>query len=105
MPSQPLLPPDPTNSANPGARTSLLQFPCAFPIKVMGEQGEALLADVVAMACAADPHFDREASVRVRLSAGGRYQGITLTVQATSQAQLDALYRQLTAHPRVKLVL
>ncbi|GAB4396521.1 MAG: YbeD family protein [Rhodoferax sp.] len=96
-----------TPTAEPGdhANTRLLQFPCAFPIKVMGEHCDALLDEVVALACAADPTFDRETNVRVRASTHGRYIGITLTIQATSQSQLDNLYRQLTGHPRVKVVL
>ena len=50
------------------------------------------------------PDYD-PASIEIRLSKGGNYLSLTCTVRATSQAQLDALYRELTSHPLVKIVL
>ena len=51
-----------------------------------------------------DPEFDT-ATVETRPSKGGNYLGITITVTATSREQLDELYRTLTTHPMVKIVL
>ena len=51
----------------------------------------------------ADDLFRR--SIELRESSGGKYLGVTITVTATSRAQLDDLYRALTAHPLVKVVL
>jgi putative lipoic acid-binding regulatory protein len=51
-----------------------------------------------------DPSFDAS-TIELRPSKGGNYLGLTLTVQATSRAQLDDLYRALTSHPMVKVVL
>lgn len=87
----------------PPERT-LIQYPSAFPIKVMGAQAEGFVEAVVAVACRFDPMFD-PATVETRSSKGGRYLGVTITVTATSRAQLDELYRTLSTHPMVKVVL
>ena len=83
---------------------SLIPFPSAFPVKVMGEHAEGFEAAVVAVARQFDPDFDA-ASIERRPSRGGRYLGLTITVTATSRAQLDELYRTLSTHPMVKVVL
>lgn len=83
---------------------SLIQYPCDFPIKVMGAQAEGFVDAVLAVARQFDPALDA-ASVQLKPSSGGRYLGITVTVRATSRAQLDALYRSLSSHPMVKVVL
>lgn len=83
---------------------SLIPYPSAFPIKVMGAQVEGFEAAVVAVARRFDPAFD-EASIERRPSSAGKYLGLTITVTATSRAQLDALYCTLSAHPLVKVVL
>ena len=51
-----------------------------------------------------DPSFDAS-TIELRESKGGKYLGVTLTVTATSREQLDDLYRALTGHPMVKVVL
>lgn len=51
-----------------------------------------------------DPDFD-EATIELRDSKGGNYQGVTLLVQVHNRAQLDELYRTLSSHPMVKVVL
>ena len=83
---------------------SLIEYPSAFPIKVMGAHVEGFVDAVVAVAVQFDPAFDR-ASVETRPSKGGNYLGVTITVTATSREQLDELYRTLTTHPMVKVVL
>ncbi|MFN4104302.1 MAG: YbeD family protein [Tepidimonas sp.] len=82
----------------------LLQFPCRFPIKVMGAHVDGFVSAVAHVARQFDPDFD-EASVEQRVSRGGRYLGLTITVQVTSREQLDELYRTLTTHPMVRVVL
>lgn len=86
------------------AAPSLIEFPCAFPLKVMGRSDEEFAAAVVAVVQAHAPGFDA-ASVETRNSSGGRYLSLTCTLTATSREQLDALYRELSAHPLVKVVL
>ncbi len=83
---------------------SLITYPSLFPIKVMGEKVEALLPAVTQVARMLDPSFD-ERTIELRESKGGRYLGITITVTATSREQLDELYRTLSTHPLVKVVL
>jgi putative lipoic acid-binding regulatory protein len=83
---------------------SLIEYPSAFPIKVMGAQVDGFVEAVVAVARQFDPAFD-EATVELRPSKAGNYLGITITVTATSRAQLDELYRTLSTHPMVKVVL
>jgi len=82
----------------------LIDYPSAFPIKVMGAAVEGFEAEIVAVAQRFDPRFDI-ATIERRPSSGGKYLGITLTVTATSRAQLDDLYRTLSSHPLVKVVL
>jgi hypothetical protein len=83
---------------------SLIEYPSAFPIKVMGAHVEGFEAAIVAVARHFDPGFD-PATVERRPSRGGNYLGLTITVTATSRAQLDELYRTLSTHPMVKVVL
>ncbi|MFZ9510981.1 MAG: YbeD family protein [Burkholderiaceae bacterium] len=83
---------------------SLIKYPCRFPIKVMGAKVEGFVQAIVRVAQQFDPGFD-EASVELRDSRGGNYMGITITVTATSREQLDELYRTLSTHPMVKVVL
>lgn len=83
---------------------SLIAYPCAFPIKVMGAQVEGFVEAVVHVAQRFDPGFD-PATVQTRPSRAGNWLGVTITVTATSRAQLDELYRTLSTHPMVKVVL
>jgi uncharacterized protein len=83
---------------------SLIEYPSAFPIKVMGAAVEGFEAAMVAVALRFDPTFDAS-SVERRPSSGGNYLGVTLTITATSREQLDELYRTLSSHPMVKVVL
>lgn len=83
---------------------SLIEYPSAFPIKVMGAHVEGFVEAVVAVVVQFDPGFD-PGTVELRPSKGGRYLGVTVTVTATSREQLDELYRTLSTHPMVKVVL
>lgn len=83
---------------------SLIEYPSAFPIKVMGAHVEGFRAAVVDLARRFDPAFDAS-TIEERPSSGGNYLGLTITVTATSREQLDELYRTLSSHPMVKVVL
>ena len=83
---------------------SLIEYPSAFPIKVMGTHVDGFEAAMVAIALQFDPEFAHH-QIERRPSKGGNYLGLTLTVTATSREQLDALYRTLSTHPMVKVVL
>lgn len=83
---------------------SLIEYPSAFPIKVMGAHVEGFPEAIVSIAQQFDPTYD-PATLERRPSTGGNYLGLTITVTATSREQLDELYRTLTTHPMVKMVL
>jgi putative lipoic acid-binding regulatory protein len=83
---------------------SLIEYPSQFPIKVMGENVNGFVHAITHIAERFDPTFDAS-TIELRDSKGGKYLGVTITVTATSREQLDELYRTLTTHPMVKVVL
>ena len=83
---------------------SLLQFPCEFPIKIMGQRQDGFAQAVLEVVLRHAPDFDA-AAMEMRPSAKGNYISFTCTIRAVSRAQLDALYGELSAHPLVKVVL
>lgn len=83
---------------------SLFEFPCLFPVKVMGKTQDGFAEAIVAVVQRHAPDFD-SASVEMRASAQGNYLALTCTLRAVSRAQLDALYHELSAHPMVSVVL
>ncbi|MDQ6619601.1 MAG: DUF493 domain-containing protein [Pseudomonadota bacterium] len=86
------------------AGESLLVFPCAFPIKVMGLTQDSFAQTMVAVVQKHAPDFDAR-SLEMRASSAGKYLSLTCTINATSRDQLDALYRELSSHPMVTMVL
>jgi putative lipoic acid-binding regulatory protein len=98
--------PDLPGSGRPAApeRTELLEFPTDFPLKVMGLRVDGFAETIVGVVQRHAPDFNA-ASLEMRPSRQGTYLGLTATIRATSRDQLDALYRELTAHPMVKVVL
>jgi putative lipoic acid-binding regulatory protein len=98
---------DNTPGNPPGAearKDSLIEYPSQFPIKVMGLKAEGYVHAVTHIAHQFDPAFDAS-TIELRESKGGKYLGVTITVTATSREQLDELYRTLSTHPMVKVVL
>jgi uncharacterized protein len=104
-----------SNSPQPSAETnktlgtiapeeSLIKYPSAFPIKVLGLKVEGFEAAVAHVAKQFDPDFDAS-TIAKKDSSGGNYLGLTITITATSREQLDELYRTLSTHPMVKWVL
>lgn len=85
-------------------KDSLIEYPSRFPIKVMGAKAEGFVGAITHIAKQFDPTFDA-AGVELRDSSSGNYLGITITITATSREQLDELYRTLSSHPMVKVVL
>jgi putative lipoic acid-binding regulatory protein len=86
------------------AEGSLLDFPCDFPIKVMGRKAPGFAQAVTDIVLRHAPDFD-PATVEMRPSRQGRYLSVTCVVRATSREQLDALYQELCDHPSVVMVL
>ncbi|MEP7099888.1 MAG: DUF493 family protein [Burkholderiales bacterium] len=83
---------------------SLIEYPSQFPIKVMGLNVDGFVHAITTIAEKFDPGFDAS-TVELRASKGDKYLGVTVTVTATSREQLDELYRTLSTHPMVKMVL
>ncbi|RZJ25463.1 MAG: DUF493 family protein [Haliea sp.] len=99
-------PSTPANSTIPAdvRKESLIEYPSQFPIKVMGVNADGFVTAVTHIAKQFDPGFDA-ATIELRDSKAGNYLGVTVTVTATSREQLDDLYRALSTHPMVKVVL
>ncbi|RYF35887.1 MAG: DUF493 family protein [Comamonadaceae bacterium] len=95
--------PPPVLSSDP-RKDSLIEYPSRFPIKVMGAKVEGFVHAVTQVARQFDPDFDA-ATIELRDSKAGNYLGVTITITATSREQLDELYRTLSTHPMVKVVL
>jgi len=85
-------------------RQSLIEYPCDFPIKVMGARVDGFAQAVIDAGLIWTPDFD-PAGAEMRPSSKGNYLAVTCTFRALSQVQVDAMYRELTAHPMVKVVL
>jgi putative lipoic acid-binding regulatory protein len=83
---------------------TLLEFPVDFPIKIMGERRDDFAQTMVELVLRHAPDF-RPETVEMRASRNGTYLSVTVVVRATSKAQLDALYREISAHPWVKMAL
>lgn len=83
---------------------SLINYPDDFPIKIMGATQDGFAEAIVALVIEHDPSF-HAGKIEMRPSSKGNYLSLTATVRATSREQLDNLYRALTSHPMVKIVL
>jgi len=83
---------------------SLIEFPCDFPIKIMGDNCDEFEAEIIRIVRQHVPDLG-EAAIRQRQSGKGNYLAITVIIRAQSQSHLDALYRELTACKLAKMVL
>ncbi len=86
------------------AKQSLIEFPCDFPIKVMGKSHPFFADTILTLLKQFDAGFDKN-RMEIRASQGGNYLGLTCTVHATDREHLDNIYRALTSHPMVSVVL
>ncbi|NCX56567.1 MAG: DUF493 family protein [Burkholderiaceae bacterium] len=83
---------------------SLIKYPCHFPIKVMGKAVDGYQEAIEKVVLNFDPEFD-VTTIERRPSKNGNYLGLTVTVRVVSREQLDELYRTLSTHPMVSVVL
>ena len=83
---------------------NLIDYPSDFPIKIMGATHDDFATTVVEVIVAHDPDF-HAGKITMRASSRGNYIGLTAIVRATSREQLDNIYRALSSHPMVKVVL
>ena len=94
----------PSDAPIDARKESLIEYPSKFPIKVMGLNVDGFVHAITSVAERFDPTFDA-ATVELRASKGDKYLGVTITITATSREQLDEIYRTLSTHPMVKMVL
>ena len=85
-------------------KKSLMEFPCNFPVKIIGINTEQFLDEIKKIVLTHFPDF-KEEHLRHKLSDKNNYLAITVTVIAVNQEMLDLFYRELTQHPNVKMVL
>jgi len=90
--------------SDPQASESLLTFPCVFPLKVMGRREDGFAQTVADVVRRHASDFN-PATLEMRTSKNGRYLSLTVTLNARSREQLDALYSELSKHPMVMMVL
>ena len=85
-------------------KPSLIEYPCDFPIKIMGKSQTDFVETIVTIVKRHAPEFD-DTSLETKVSKGGNYISITCTIRATSRVQLDTIYQSLSDHPMVSVVL
>ena len=83
---------------------SLIEYPCDFPLKILGHTQPGFAQDVLTVVKRHAPDFD-EATLAMKTSKKGKYLSLTCVIRATSREQLDALYQELCDHPTVVMVL
>ncbi len=88
----------------PQSEQTLLEFPCEFPIKIMGLTRDDFAQTILEIVHRHAPDFDG-ATMEMRSSSGAKYLSLTCTINANSKAQLDDLYHELSKHEMVKIVL
>ncbi len=86
------------------AEPSLLEFPCDFPLIVIGYQRAGYAQSILEVVKRHAPDYDGS-TMEMRPSSKGKYLSLTCTLRAVSQQQLDGLYRELCDHPMVVKVL
>ncbi|MDB5922118.1 MAG: hypothetical protein JWN13_1054 [Betaproteobacteria bacterium] len=83
---------------------SLLEYPCDFPIKVLGRTQAGFAQTILDVVRSHAPDFDGS-TIDMKTSRRGKYLSLTCVIRATSRQQLDDLYRALCDHPMVVMVL
>ncbi len=83
---------------------TLIEFPCMFPIKVMGEVHDEFTSTVIKIIKQKNKDFD-PSTIEMKGSSEGRYISLTCFVYVTSKPELDDIYRSLSTHPMIKVVL
>jgi uncharacterized protein len=92
------------NNDQPDQGATLLEFPTDFPIKIMGRRNDDFAQTILGVVLRHAPDFNG-GSMEMRASSKGNYLSLTCTIRATSKLQLDNLYRELSSHPLVSMVL
>ena len=86
------------------AESTLLEYPCDFPLKILGHSQAGFAQAVLGIVQRHAPDFDG-AAMEMKSSRRGKYLSVTCVIRATSREQLDGLYQELCDHPMVVMVL
>lgn len=86
------------------AESTLIEFPCYFPVKIIGTNSNTFLEEIKQITFAYFPNMKKDA-LTYKSSKDSNYLAITVTVFVENQNTLDAFYRTITKHPEVKMVL
>jgi uncharacterized protein len=81
-----------------------IEFPCAYPIKVVGLNQSGFVEEIVELMREHAPEIT-DAHVEVRKSSAAKYVAVTVTIRATGATQLLDIHESLKGHPLIKLVL
>ncbi|MGH8719006.1 MAG: HP0495 family protein [Burkholderiales bacterium] len=92
------------SDSNLQLQTSLIEYPCEYPIKILGRSQPGFAQNIVEVVSRHSPEFD-PATVEMRTSKAKKYLSLTCTIRAQSKEQLDSLYQELCDHPMVEMVL
>jgi putative lipoic acid-binding regulatory protein len=85
-------------------RTTIIEFPCYFPVKIIGTNTQSFLHDIKEITAKHFPDLT-DSDVTHKLSQQSNFLAITVTVYVQSQELLDAYYQALVKHPDIKMVL
>lgn len=88
----------------PGDKAPKIEFPCEYPIKIMGDTHETFTERVTAVVKNHAPDFD-ETKIKIKESSKGRFVSVTVVIRATGEAQLEAIFAELKTLDIVKMVL
>ena len=94
----------PIDPRAPEALETLFEFPCQFPIKAIGRDDGSFRALVIELIGHHVSDIDHDA-ITTRPGSNGNYLAVTVTIEASSKAQLDAIYRDLSGHSDVIMAL
>ena len=85
-------------------KETLMEFPCNFPLKIIGKARPTFLQEITAIIRMHYP-LTQDSEITSQMSKTGNYQSITAVVYAADQLTLDALYQDLSRHPDIHMVL
>ncbi len=84
---------------------TLLEFPCEFPLKIMGNNHPEFIGMMCDLVTKHISHQIVQEAIDQRQSSSGKYLSVTLTITAESKQQLDNIYQELYEHIDVKMTL
>lgn len=85
-------------------KKTLMEFPCDFPLKIIGKNNPTFLLEITAIIRMHYP-LTQDSAIKSQLSEQGNYQSITAIIYVMDQLTLDALYQDLVRHPDIQMVL